>query len=345
MSINGSIDRSGILATVGVTPLVRLQKLFPSVDTFAKLEMLNPGGSAKDRPALGMIERGLAEGVINSETVVVESSSGNMAIGLAQTCAYYGLRFVCVVDARTTPTNIKILRAYGAEVELIEQPDPVTGEFLDARLRRVHQIRQEIPNSFWPNQYENRANSDSHRQTMASLVAQLDRPPDYLFCAVSTCGTLRGCREYIDDNQLSTKIIAVDAMSSHIFGKPERPGKRNIPGHGAPITPGLYHNDLAHWLVRIEEHDCVRACRQLVRDEAILAGGSSGAVTRAALEFARFVAPGTLLAMVLMDRGDRYLDTVYDDQWVTDTIFGGREIVDESRDARDRPVDTQLMTL
>ena len=190
--------RAGVLATVGKTPAIKLEKMFPGIEAYAKLEMLNPGGSAKDRPALSMIDCAFKNGSIDRDSLIVESSSGNMAIGLAQICAYYGLKFVCVVDPRTTATNINIIKAYGASIEMVEDPDPETGEYLDARIQRVKDIIAANPNSFWPNQYENRANSLAHRFTMESLASQAGGELDYVFAAVSTCGTLRGCREYIE---------------------------------------------------------------------------------------------------------------------------------------------------
>src|SRR6266536_6504861 len=125
-----------ILSTIGHTPLVRLTRVLPDIPfrLFAKLEGFNPGGSAKDRPALNILEEAIEAGVIRPETVIVESSSGNLGIGLAQACRYLGLRFICVVDTKTTTQNIRILKAYGAEIDLVSEPDPVTGEFLEARI-------------------------------------------------------------------------------------------------------------------------------------------------------------------------------------------------------------------
>src|SRR5215217_4925553 len=128
--------KAGILSVIGNTPLVKLDKIFvkPRFELFAKLEMLNPGGSMKDRPATNVIRHGIESGSIRPGAVVIESSSGNMGVGLAQTCAYFGLRFICVVDPKTTLQNIRLLEAYGAEVDLVTERDPVTGEFLQARI-------------------------------------------------------------------------------------------------------------------------------------------------------------------------------------------------------------------
>lgn len=309
---------TGVLSAVGSTPLVRLTKLFPQLDIelYAKLEGLNPGGSAKDRPARSMIQAALAAGQLRPDTVVIESSSGNMGIGLAQACSSLGLRFICVVDPKTTSQNARLLKAYGAEVEIVPHPDPTTGEYLQARLNRVRELRETIPNSFWPNQYDNLANPCAHRQTMAEIHRALGRDPSYVFCATSTCGTLRGCSDYIRDHDLRTTLVAVDAAGSAIFDN--RKIARLIPGHGAGVRPPLFQPDLADTHVIVSDADCVIGCRQLVRAEGILAGGSSGAVVMAVQRMSDRIPPGSTCTVILPDRGERYLDTVFSDEWVAE---------------------------
>ncbi|WP_128660058.1 pyridoxal-phosphate dependent enzyme, partial [Paenibacillus sp. 598K] len=160
---------------------------------YAKLELLNPGGSAKDRPAARMLAAALERGQIGPGSVVIESSSGNMAISLAAICSRLDMRFISVVDPKTARQNIRIMQAYGAELERVEQPDPATGEFLPARLARVRELLQRIPGSYWPNQYANENNYLAHRDgTMREIAKQLGRV-DYVVGGVSTCGTMRGC--------------------------------------------------------------------------------------------------------------------------------------------------------
>lgn len=306
----------GILSAIGNTPLVRLKKIIPDIDfrLFAKLEPLNPGGSMKDRPAISIIERGLEAGVITPDTVIIESSSGNMGIGLAQACSYLGLRFICVVDPKVTSQNLKLLKAYGVELDLVPKPDPITGEFLKARLDRVQDLLTTIENSFWPNQYANHHNPLAHHQTMEEILTTLGGQLDYIFCATSTCGTMRGCAEYVREHGLSTKVIAVDAIGSVIFGGPS--AKRLIPGHGAAVTPQLFQPDLVDRYVLVSDLDCVIGCRRLARKEAILAGGSSGAIISAVELVKDEIEGGATCAMILPDRGERYLDTIYSDEWV-----------------------------
>jgi N-(2-amino-2-carboxyethyl)-L-glutamate synthase len=307
-----------IFSCIGNTPLVRLDKLVGDahLQLYAKLEGLNLGGSIKDRAAKEIIQDALERGKIHANTVVIESSSGNMGIGLAQVCAHLGLRFICVVDPKTTGQNIKILKAYGAEIDMVERPDPTTGEYLKARLDRLQVLLQATPNSFWPDQYSNVSNPRAHHKTMREIIEQLGARLDFVFCATSTCGTLRGCAEYLRARDLPAQVIAVDAVGSVIFGG--EPAKRLIPGHGAAVRPRLYQSGLAARLVRVTDLDCVVGCRRLVRQEAILAGGSSGAVVMAVEKIKHELPPGAVCAAILPDRGERYLDTIYSDAWVTE---------------------------
>jgi len=293
-----------------------MEKIFAEFPIFfyAKLEMLNPGGSIKDRPAFEILKHAFAAAEITRESVIVESSSGNMAIGLAQACCYYGLRFVCVIDAKTTCHHIALLRAYGAEIEIVEQPDPISGEYLPARLSRVQALLKNIPFSYWPNQYSNLINARSNRKTAAEITDALEKKVDWLVVATSTCGTLRGCAEYIREKRLATRILAVDADGSTIFGGPVRP--RLIPGHGASVRPALFEKELCSEYVLVSDFDCVLGCRRLVKKEAILAGGSSGALISAISRTTSLFHAGSTVVLILPDRGERYLDTIYSDDWV-----------------------------
>ena len=310
------VIHEGVLSAIGGTPLVRLRQFFSGSDLelSAKLELLNPGGSMKDRPAVAILKHALETGAIQRGSVVIESSSGNMGIGLAQACSYFGLRFICVIDPKTTVQNINLLKVYGATVDMVESPDPQTGEFLQARLNRVQSLLRSTANSFWPNQYANEYNSGAHHQTMREIVNALGDGPNYLFCAVSTCGTLRGCAEYIRSERLKTTIFAVDAVGSVIFGGGK--SKRLIPGHGAAVRPDLFREGLAHRCIHVTDRDCIVGCRRLARREAILAGGSSGAVLMAIAKVREELPAGSTCVGILADRGERYLDTIYCDHWV-----------------------------
>ena len=308
--------KNGILSTIGHSPLVRLTSIFPDAQfsLYAKLESTNPGGSIKDRAAYTIISKAMEQGQLKPGATVIESSSGNMGIGLAQICTYMGFRFICVVDPKTTRSNINLLKAYGAEVDVVSVPDPRTGEFLQARVDRVQTLLRKIPNSYWPNQYANVNNAVAHHQTMHEIVTELDGKVDYLFCAASTCGTVRGCAEYIRANHLKTKLIGVDAVGSVIFGGKAR--KRLIPGHGAARRSELYQPKLVERCIHVNDLECVVGCRRLVRREAIVAGGSAGGVISAVERAKHFIPKDAKCVVILADRGERYLDTIYSDNWV-----------------------------
>jgi 2,3-diaminopropionate biosynthesis protein SbnA len=309
----------GILSTIGNTPLIKLTRIYKEnrFQLFAKMEGFNPGGSAKDRPALNILREAIEAGAIKPGTVVIESSSGNLGIGLAQACGYFGLRLICVVDPKTTRQNIGILKAYGAEIDMVSTPDSRTGEYLQARINRVRALLESIEDSFWPDQYANLANAGAHyKTTMRELDDALDGGVDFLFCSTSTCGTIRGCADYVRDYGLSTKIFAVDAVGSVIFGG--RPAKRLIPGHGAVKRPELYRPDMADECIHVTDLDCVVGCRRLMRSEAILVGGSSGAALMAIDRVKNRIPTGASCVAIFPDRGERYLDTIYSDDWVED---------------------------
>jgi N-(2-amino-2-carboxyethyl)-L-glutamate synthase len=306
----------GVLATIGATPLIELAKLDPdsSFRTYAKLESYNPGGSIKDRSALEMLRDRIFDGrLVPGRSVVVESSSGNLGIGLAQVCGYFGIRFICVTDPRANQQNIAIMRAFGAEVEVVTDLDPRTGEYLPVRIRRVQELVATIDHAYCPDQYANPLNPRAHRKTVQEIVQALPRL-DYLFCATSSCGTLRGCAEYIRGRRLPVKIVAVDALGSAIFGPPV--GGRLLPGHGASVRPKLYHDGLADAVVRVGDLGAVVGCRRLAAREAIIVGGSSGAVVSAMESMRDRIPSGARCALVFADRGERYLNTIYDDDWV-----------------------------
>jgi cysteine synthase A len=149
---------------------------------------------------------------------------------------------------------------------------------------------------------------------MREITTELGGDIDYLFCSTSTCGTMRGCAEYIRDYNLKTKKIAVDALGSVIFGSEN--AKRLIPGHGASVRPRLYQPDIADDYVLVTDLDCIIGCRELVRHEAILAGGSSGGVISAVKHRLPELEPGATCVVILPDRGERYLDTIYSEEWV-----------------------------
>ncbi|MEQ9093883.1 MAG: pyridoxal-phosphate dependent enzyme, partial [Miltoncostaeaceae bacterium] len=167
----------GVLGAVGATPLVRLRRYLGPAgpQVWAKLEAANPGGSAKARPAAAMVADALERGLLAPGGTVVESTSGNMGVGLAQACRYHGLSLICVVDTRATAGNVRAMRALGARVVVVSEPDPATGDLLVARLAEVARLLGEQPGAYWPDQYANPANPAAHATgTMREIDEALD---------------------------------------------------------------------------------------------------------------------------------------------------------------------------
>ncbi|QEG40956.1 2,3-diaminopropionate biosynthesis protein SbnA [Roseimaritima ulvae] len=305
---------TGILHAIGDTPLLRMERYLDRSDVqlLIKLESANPGGSAKDRPARQMIEDALERGEIDDRTLVVESSSGNMGIGLAQVCRYYGLPFRCVVDPNAQPQNVAMMRALGAKIDVVRHP--VDGDFLKARLERVKWIVEHTPQAYWPNQYANEQNPLAHqlgtvREIDEAVAGQLD----YLFVATSSTGTARGCRDYLRSHGRGTQVVAVDAVGSALFGG--MPGKRRIPGLGAGIEPTLARGQQFDDVQHVTDLDCVVGCRRMAMREACLVGGSAGGVLECIRRRQDQLVGKTCVAL-LHDSGSRYLDTVFNDAWV-----------------------------
>ena len=316
-----------ILGTIGQTPLVRLRRTLQnnSVNLFAKLEAFNPGGSAKDRPALAMIEAALRSGLLSTDSTVVESSSGNMGIGLAQACRYHSLRFICVVDPHAQSQNLAIIKAYGGEIETIDRP--IDGSFLNARLRRVRELVDKIPNSYWPNQYANLANPQSHAiGTIREIDQHFGDSLDYVYVATSSTGTARGCQQFLRSRGRKARVIAVDAHGSVLFGGTASP--RHIPGLGAGRMPELAAGQRFDGLHRVTDLDCVIGCRRTAAREAILVGGSGGGVIEAIRRDSRILTGKNVVA-VLHDSGTRYLDTVYSDDWVQEKLGVAPEVLNQ----------------
>ena len=305
-----------VLGCVGNTPLVALNRLFPEVgiEVIAKFELMNPGGSMKDRPARHIIEAGLADGDIPPGAHLIESSSGNFGIALAIAARLHGLTFTCVVDPKTTTANIQIMRQLGARVEVVTDPDEMGG-YLHTRIRRVRELLAHAPNGVWVNQYANERNWESYYHgTGRELATELVRPPDYLFAAVSTTGSILGCARRLRERFADLRVVAVDAEGSIIFGAP--PGPRHIPGIGSSRVPELFTPAEIDDVVHVGDAEAARACRRLLTTEGIFAGGSSGAVVAAIARTLPTLPRPCRVVAIFPDRGDRYLDLVYDDEWL-----------------------------
>jgi N-(2-amino-2-carboxyethyl)-L-glutamate synthase len=310
--------RDSVLDCVGATPLVALTRLFPDtgVEVLAKLELMNPGGSMKDRSARYIVAGGLADGSIPPGCRLVESSSGNFGVAVAMAARLHGLGFTCVVDPRTCASNLAIMRGLGAEVVMVDEPDPAGG-FLHTRLSRVHEILATTPDTVWINQYANDRNWLAHYHgTGAELAAELLHPPTHLVAAVSTTGSILGTARRLRESFPALEVVAVDAVGSVVFGGPGAP--RDLPGIGSSRVPELHSPAEVDRVVHVDDATAAEACRELLLTEAIFAGGSTGAVVAAVRRLVPSLAPGSHVVAIFPDRGDRYLDRIWDDEWLAD---------------------------
>lgn len=306
-----------ILDGVGGTPIVRLSRLFRDsrCEVMAKMELCNPGGSVKDRPARYIVERGLSDGSIPCNAHIIESSSGNLAIALAMVCRLRGLRFTAVVDPKISPTNLEIIRCYGGNIELVTEKDR-RGGYLETRIERVNQMLGERPGTVWINQYANERNWQSHYHGEGEeILRDLDRPVDYLVLGVSTSGTLHGIARRLREAWPNLKVVAVDAAGSVLFGAPPCP--RELPGIGASRVPELLRREEIGEVIHVDDYESAVACRELVNHEGIFAGGSSGSVIAAIQRLCAHLNNAARILTILPDRGERYLDTVYNDEWLS----------------------------
>ncbi|MFD7136483.1 2,3-diaminopropionate biosynthesis protein SbnA [Streptomyces sp. NPDC059894] len=292
---------------------VRLTRMVPGADVFLKMEGLNPAGSVKLKTALSLVEDAEHRGILGPGARVVESSSGNLGIALSSICATKGYPFTCVVDPNTNAISIDHMRALGAGVVVVDTVD-ANGGFLQARIAYIRRLVEADPAMVWLNQYANPANPRAHyEQTARTMLKELQHI-DYLFVGAGSTGTFVGCAQYLREFSPHTRIVAVDARGSIIFGA--SPGRRHIPGLGASRIPELCDPHLADDVVFVAEEDAVRECRLLARTHGLLVGGSTGSVLAAIRQYGDAFPPGSRIAAISPDLGERYLGTVYNDDWV-----------------------------
>ncbi|WP_337966393.1 2,3-diaminopropionate biosynthesis protein SbnA [uncultured Flavobacterium sp.] len=308
---------NNILEKVGNTPLIALKNNENAhLNVFAKLEFYNPTGSVKDRAASYIINRLLNQGVINSETTLIESSSGNFGISLSAYARQKGLKFICVIDNTTLPVNEMMIRLQGAEVIKITEPDERGGYLLN-RIRTVKEIIQNTENIYWINQYENPLNAQAYYDSLGNEIClEIPRQKlDYLFMGVSSGGTITGVSQKVKEKYPNAKIIAVDVDGSVIFGGKSR--KRFIPGIGSSLRPKILDSAKIDDVVSVNENETVTSCIELLEKYNIYAGGSSGSVYAAVHKYFQLHAvdkPVNVMC-VFADRGERYINTIYNAEW------------------------------
>jgi cysteine synthase A len=280
---------------------------------FLKCEGFNFAGSIKLKAATQIVEAAEREGVLTPKSVLVESSSGNLGVALSIVAASKGYRFLCVTDSRCNLATRLLMEALGSQVHVITEPD-AAGGFLGARLDYVRALCASDDRYVWLNQYTHPGNWQAHYRTTAPAIARQFPQLDVLFVGAGTTGTLMGCARFMREWHRPVRIVAIDSVGSVIFGGP--PGRRMIPGLGAAIRPPLLDESYVDDVVLVEESDTIRACHRLAR-RGFLFGGSTGTVVSGAVEWlARHDGEELTAVAIAPDLGERYLDTIYQTNWV-----------------------------
>lgn len=283
-----------------------------------KCESFNFAGSVKLKAAISMVDEAERAGVLTPDSVIVESSSGNLGIALAMLTASRGYRFVCVIDPRANPGVERLVESMGGEVVVVTQLDD-TGGYLGTRIRTVQELCEVNPNYVWLNQYTNAENWRAHyRHTAPALIKQFPSV-DYVFIGAGTSGTLMGCARYLRDQAHKAKIIAVDSIGSVTFGG--APGARFLPGLGTSKRPELVDESLIDDVILQDERETVRMCYRLA-ERGFLFGASTGTVLSGAERYLADCPHGVVAVAISPDLGDRYLDTLYNRAWVEERYPG-----------------------
>ena len=330
-------DKEVLVTVISVPQAFNEDELFVDLRSvlgsplYLKCEGFNFAGSIKLKAASAMVEDADRRGVLSPDSILVESSSGNLGVALSMLAASKGYRFLCVTDSRCNVATRLLMEALGSEVHVITEPDPVSG-FLGARLDYVRSLCASDDRCVWLNQYTNPGNWKAHYRTTAPAIARQFPDLDVLFVGAGTTGTLMGCARYFRDWHRPVWIVAVDSVGSVTFGG--EPGPRMIPGLGTSVRPPLLDESYVDEVIYVEEPDTVRVCRRLAR-RGFLFGGSTGTVVSGASGWlADRDRLGLTAVAIAPDLGERYLETVYQTSWLQD-VYG--EDVLSSDEPADEP--------
>lgn len=290
-----------ILKTIGNTPIVRLSKIFPNHNVWIKVEKFNPGGSIKDRIALAMIEKAEKDGVINKDTTIIEPTSGNTGVGLAMVCAVKGYKLIVVMPESMSIERRKLMSAYGASFVLTPKEKGTNGA-----VEKAKELVAEISNAWMPQQFENTANAEIHRQTTAQEILN-DFPEgiNYLITGIGTGGHITGVGEILKEKFPNTKVFAVEPTLSPVLSGGQA-GAHPLQGIGAGFVPSILNTNIYDEIVQVEKDEAFEFTKRLVREEGILAGISTGASLSAIAKKLSDIEQNATILTVNYDSGDRY---------------------------------------
>jgi cystathionine beta-synthase len=347
--------RANITEAIGGTPIVRLNKVAAHVKStiYAKCEFLNPGGSMKDRVALNIIRDAERRGLLSPGGTIVEATSGNTGAGLAMIGALRGYKCIFVMPDKMSNEKIANLRALGAKVVLC--PTAVEPEDPRSYYEVTKRIVAETPSSYHANQYYNPANPESHYlSTAPEIWEQTQGQFDAFVAGMGTGGTISGCGRYFKEKNPKVRLVGVDPIGSLYYeyvktGRLTRPFSYYVEGIGEDFLPGTMNLKIIDEIVRVDDKECFLMTRALVRDEGLLAGGSSGAAIAGAVRYAEQLdqsgQPPQNIIVLLPDGSQKYLSKIFDDNWMRDNGFLDTEdplgtVSDLLRSRAPRPVIT-----
>jgi cysteine synthase A len=298
---------NNILETIGHTPIVKINNLFPEankkkIDIYIKLERSNPGGSIKDRIALAMIEDAEKKGILKKETLIIEPTSGNTGVGLAMVAATKGYRLILTMPESMSLERRRLMALYGAELVLTPKEKGMKGAIEKAR-----ELLSENKNSWMPMQFENMANVEVHRQTTAKEIAE-DFPNglDFLISGVGTGGHITGCADVLKQHFKNLIVLAVEPQDSAVLSG-GAPGPHPIQGIGAGFIPPILDRELLDGIVQISKDEAYHFAREAAKKEGLLLGVSSGASLAAVAKKIADIPEGSKVLTFCYDTGERYL--------------------------------------
>ena len=292
-----------ILETIGNTPHVRINNLFrDDIEVWMKLERANPGGSIKDRIGLAMIEAAEKDGSLNADTVIIEPTSGNTGIGLAQVAAVKGYRLILTMPESMSIERRRLLSALGAELVLTAKETGMGGA-----IEKAQELSTEISNSWIPQQFNNPVNSEIHRQTTSQeILADFPEGFDYMITGVGTGGHITGCAEVMKPVMPNLKVFAVEPTKSPVISGGEK-GPHRLQGIGAGFIPGVLNTEILDGTIQVDEEDAFEMTRRCATEEGIFVGISTGATLAAVKQKEAEMPPGSKVLVFNYDTGERYL--------------------------------------
>lgn len=296
-----------ITELIGNTPLVKLQAISESSQAtlLGKCEFMNPTHSVKDRIGANMIKTALNEGKITKDTTIIEPTSGNTGIALASICAGLGLKLILTMPSSMSTERRELLKALGADIVLTEPEQGMKGA-----VNKAAQLHKDTPNSFMPQQFNNGANPQIHRETTAKEILEATQGKvDIVVAAIGTGGTITGVGEVLKAHNPNVKVIAVEPKNSPVLSG-GKPGPHKIQGIGAGFVPGILNTEVYDEIIQVTNEDAIHTARTLAKSEGLLVGISAGANVYAASQIAnRAENRGKIIVTILCDTGERYLST------------------------------------